>query len=116
MSKTAPIATFQEFWQLYVREHQNPVNQTLHVLGSLAGVTCVLLAVAGSKWWLLAAMPAGYGPSWLGHFLFERNVPLTLTYPGWSLRADIKLVLRLLLRRPLIKAPQQVAEPTRNAA
>lgn len=31
---------------------------------------------------------AGYGPAWIGHFVYEKNQPTTLAYPIYSLMAD----------------------------
>lgn len=98
----APAFTgFEDFWQHYVTQHQHPVNQLMHVVGTLGGLICLGLGIYASWMWLLILPSVGYGLAWVGHFAVERNRPLTFTYPLWSLRADYRLVARLLLRRPL---------------
>lgn len=99
---TPEFTNFEDFWRHYVTQHQHPGNQLLHVAGTLGAVACLGLSVYRSWLWLGALLPVGYGLAWVGHFLIERNRPLTLTYPGWSLRADYRLVIRLVSRRPLI--------------
>ena len=41
--------------------------------------------------WLIGAALAGYGPAWIGHFVFEGNCPATFKHPLWSLLADLKM-------------------------
>jgi hypothetical protein len=41
--------------------------------------------------WLLATPLCGYGPAWIGHFVFERNKPATFQHPFWSLRGDLRM-------------------------
>lgn len=103
------LSTFAEFWDYYLGEHQHPVNQLLHVIGTVSGVACIALTVVDSPWWGLAILPVGYGSAWLGHIFIERNLPATLKYPLWSLRADYRLVFRLLMGRPL-QSKQTVSE------
>jgi len=103
-SEPVPVFTcFEDFWKHYVTQHQHPVNQVMHIAGTFGGLACLGLAIFHSWIWLAALLPVGYGMSWIGHFLIERNRPLTFTYPLWSLRADYRLVGRLLLRRPLTR-------------
>lgn len=90
---------FADFWRHYVSQHLHPFNQLLHVAGTMGGLACIGLAVYRSWMWLLLVLPVGYGAAWLGHFLVERNRPLTLTYPLWSLRADYRLVGLILIGR-----------------
>ncbi len=93
-----PIATFEEFWPHYVRAHRHPVNRALHYAGTTAAAcTLVAAAVRRDPRLVLAALAAGYGPAWIGHFVFEGNRPATFGHPLWSLRADVKM-LSLALR------------------
>lgn len=96
-SSTPKFTSFAEFWQHYLSQHQHPLNQVLHVVGTLGGLVCLGLAASFSWSWALAVLPVGYGGAWLGHYLVERNRPLTFKYPWWSLRADYKLVGMVLL-------------------
>jgi hypothetical protein len=101
-SPTPIFINYREFWAHYVSQHQHPFNQFLHAAGTGAGVICFGLAVLMSWKWVLIAVPLGYACAWLGHFLVERNRPLTFTYPLWSLIADYQLTAMLILRRPLL--------------
>lgn len=103
-SSSSPVPAFnrfEDFWQHYLTQHQHPTNQFMHVVGTMGGLICLSLAISASWMWLLILPSVGYGLAWIGHFAIERNRPLTFTYPLWSLRADYRLVARLLLRRPL---------------
>lgn len=87
---TTPPTTFEEFWPYYVSQHQDPTSRKLHFVGT----TLALSAIAASPLFppLLAAAPiAGYGCAWVGHFVFEKNVPATFGNPLWSLRGDMKM-------------------------
>ncbi|MBS0203755.1 MAG: DUF962 domain-containing protein [Planctomycetes bacterium] len=98
----APIPEFNcfaEFWQHYLSQHRHPLNRVLHALGTVGGLVCLGMAACFSWTWFLAVLPVGYGLAWLGHFLIERNRPLTFAFPWWSLRADYKLVGMLLMGR-----------------
>ena len=41
---------------------------------------------------ILGTLLVGYGPSWLSHFLVERNRPATWEAPVRSLRSDLKML------------------------
>jgi hypothetical protein len=86
----SPPTTFEEFWPYYVSQHQNATSRRLHFVGT----TLALSAIAASPLFppLLAAAPvAGYGCAWVGHFVFEKNVPATFGNPLWSLRGDMRM-------------------------
>ncbi len=86
------MPSFQDFWPYYVRQHLNPVNRSLHFLGtSLALLALVASAALVAPLWLLAVPVAGYGPAWAGHLLFEKNKPATFQHPLWSLRGDFRM-------------------------
>jgi hypothetical protein len=86
------IDSFEAFWPHYVHAHRNPVNRALHYAGTTAVVgTGVAAVVTLNPAWLLLAPVVGYGPAWIGHFVFEKNKPATFDHPVWSLMADFKM-------------------------
>jgi hypothetical protein len=93
-----PIESFVDFWPHYVHSHRNPVNRALHYAGTTAVLgTVATAAVTLNPAWLLLAPVVGYGPAWVGHFVFEHNKPATFQHPLWSLRGDFRMY-RLALR------------------
>ena len=80
---------FADFYPYYLSQHDSRLCRRCHffgstlALGSLAQAATSLHAV-----WLLAALVAGYGGAWVGHFFYEHNRPATFDYPLYSLRAD----------------------------
>lgn len=86
------IASFEEFWPFYVREHSKRANRVLHFVGTSSAMACLAGALLLGKRRLLALAPlVGYGPAWVGHFFVEKNRPASFSYPLWSLRADLKM-------------------------
>ncbi len=86
------ISSLEEFWPFYVSQHLNPVNRCLHFYGTTLGL---ILGLAAFLWraplLAVAALAAGYGFAWVGHFFYERNRPATFAYPLLSLRADLRM-------------------------
>jgi len=89
--------SFSEFWPFYVTEHSKPATRVLHLLGTTAGICCVIFVIAAGKWWLfpLGLIP-GYGAAWIAHFLIEKNKPATFEYPLWSFIGDYKMIALML--------------------
>ncbi len=86
------LTTFDDFWPHYVHAHRNPVNRALHYAGTSAALGSVAAAALTlNPAWLLLAPVAGYGPAWIGHYVFEKNKPATFQHPLWSLRGDLKM-------------------------
>lgn len=89
--------SFTEFYPFYIKEHQNRISRTLHVVGT----GLVLLNLVGLLWisapaWYFISLPlTGYGFAWVGHFFFEKNRPATFQYPLWSLRGDFTLFFEI---------------------
>ncbi len=85
----AKIASFAEFYPFYLTQHADRMCRRTHFIGSsLALVSLAMLAVTGRPWWFLAALVAGYGGAWIGHFVFEKNMPASFAQPLFSFRAD----------------------------
>ncbi len=81
--------TFKEFYPFYLRQHVNKICRLLHVIGSSIIVTLIIYTVIAQQYLLLLLVPViGYGFAWIGHFVFEKNVPATFTYPVFSLLGD----------------------------
>ena len=82
------IRSFSEFWPFYVRAHSRARTRLLHGVGSILALIFIILGVALSRWFLLAAPLIGYGFAWYGHFFVEHNKPATFGHPFYSLAAD----------------------------
>ncbi len=85
--------SYPEFWRRYLAAHRDPRTRALHYLGSLLGLTALVLAGLTRDWrWLIAAPVVGYALAWLGHLAFEHNRPETFGHPGWSLLSDMRML------------------------
>ena len=94
------IETFDDFWPHYVHAHRNPINRALHHVGTTAVLgTVATAALTLNPAWLLLTPVVGYGPAWVGHFVFEKNKPATFQHPLWSLRGDFKMYFLALRGR-----------------
>ncbi len=89
--------SFQDFYPFYLSEHANPTCRRLHFVGTTLVIVCLVASlVTLNAWWLLAALVAGYGFAWVGHFFFEHNRPATFTYPIYSFIGDWAMYRDLL--------------------
>lgn len=83
------IYPFARFYQYYLTEHRHPVCRLLHVIGSSCALLCAVLAADAGRPVLWVAVPIfGYGFAWVGHFFFEKNMPVTFRQPWFSLASD----------------------------
>jgi len=84
--------TYREFYPFYLTEHRNPVNRTLHFIGTSIVMMLALYILTTRSWSLIYLIPlVGYGFAWVGHFFFEKNKPATFKYPLFSLRGDFHM-------------------------
>eukprot|EP00055_Hartaetosiga_balthica_P016290 m.102290 g.102290 ORF g.102290 m.102290 type:complete len:210 (+) comp9075_c0_seq1:103-732(+) len=44
----------------------------------------------------ILALLIGYAFAWVGHFMFEKNVPATFIYPSFSLISDFKMLFQAI--------------------
>ena len=92
--------TLEEFYPFYLSEHQDPACRGLHFIGTGTALVLLGLFLVTAKWQLLvAALVAGYGFAWVGHFFFERNRPATFSYPWLSLVSDFRMFFEILTRK-----------------
>lgn len=92
-SVSPPPASFDDFWDHYLREHRSGLNRALHLTGTAAALLLAAAGVVRRRPRLLLLAPlVGYGPAWIGHFLVERNRPASLHSPLLSLRADLRML------------------------
>ena len=92
--------SFREFYPHYLAEHSQPLTRRLHVLGLMGAFAIVILAAWKGAWiWLLAVPVVGYGASWIGHYVFERNRPATFRHPLYSLAGDFVMFKDILVGR-----------------
>lgn len=110
-----PFSSFEAFWPHYVREHRDPRNRRLHVVGTSAALTAVALGVLRRRPGLVALAPVcGYLPAWCGHFFVEKNRPATFDHPLWSLRADFVMFRMVLAGTMDAEVERCVAAPTQG--
>lgn len=94
------LSSFEVFWPYYVSQHVHPVNRALHFLGMSMAVAALAAALTlGAPLALLLAPLLGYGPAWIGHYVFEKNRPATFTHPWWSLRGDWRMYRLMWMAR-----------------
>jgi hypothetical protein len=108
------FSSLDEFWPFYLSQHLNRTNRRLHLAGTTTALVLLAAAAAARDARLAcAALFAGYGPAWIGHFFFERNSPATFKYPLLSLRADFRMYACALAGR-LDAELARLAEPIRR--
>lgn len=86
------FSTLDEFWPFYLSQHLHPDNRRLHFFGTTAALVLLALSAAlRCPWLIAAALVAGYGCAWVGHFFFEKNSPATFTHPWLSFQGDARM-------------------------
>ena len=92
--------TYREFWEFYLKQHSKPWTIRLHVFGTLIGIMVGLFSLyQGRIGYALLGFVVGYGASWLSHFLVEKNVPASWTYPWWSFISEFRMIYFYLTRK-----------------
>lgn len=83
---------FSDFWPYYLNQHRHASCRALHYLGTVSLIVMIGAAIAFKTWLLLLLLPVvGYAPSWIGHFLIEKNRPATFGRPFWAAFADFRM-------------------------
>ena len=83
------MASFTEFYPLYLSQHADRMCRRLHFIGTTIGLVAALHAFSTLNfWWLAGGIVAGYALAWVGHFFFEKNRPATFIHPVYSFMGD----------------------------
>ena len=86
---TKQYKSFKEFYPFYLSEHSSKTSRRLHYIGSLSVLSLLAYGLVSQQFYLLFWLPLlGYGPAWVGHFVFEKNRPATFKYPLYSFMGD----------------------------
>jgi len=97
---TGRVATYEEFWPFYLREHAKAPTRYFHYVGSAAALLVLAFALLTATWWALLVVPvSGYFFAWVSHAFIERNKPATFTHPWWSLISDYRMFFLALVGR-----------------
>jgi len=81
--------SLKDFYPYYLSQHRDFRCRLFHFIGTALVICLFAIAIASQRWVFLLAMPvAGYGLSWMGHFIFEKNKPAAFSKPLFSLACD----------------------------
>lgn len=94
---TARYTSFAEFYPFYLTQHADRMCRRAHFLGSSMALGALAqYVVSMNPWWIVAALVAGYGGAWIGHFMFEKNRPATFSQPLYSFCGDWVMYWQML--------------------
>lgn len=70
------------YWDKYLWHHRDPRTRQLHRIGSWVCIAGAVAAASGAGlFWIPLSMGVGYGFAFAGHYLVEKNRPLTFENP-----------------------------------
>ncbi|MBW8361246.1 MAG: DUF962 domain-containing protein [Kaistella sp.] len=99
------IKNYEEYYTLYLADHQKLGTRISHFLGTLLFLFVILYVITSGKERFLYYLPIyGYGFGLLSHVLFEKNNPKTFRHPVWNLVSDFRLFYELLTGKQKFKA------------
>jgi hypothetical protein len=94
---TEHIASFAEFWPQYIRDHQNPVLRTLHVVGTTLTLAGFAAAIVTRRPLLIPVVAvAAFGAARLSHIVIEGKPPAMQGHLLWAIRGDLMMWLHTL--------------------
>jgi hypothetical protein len=100
MAEPPRFRNHNEFFDYYLQQHSDAGNRRMHAVGMIAGALVAIAAlVAHHPWLVLLWIPVGYGFSFAGHFVIEKNKPATFGHPFWSFISDFRMLGLMLTGR-----------------
>jgi len=89
---------FSDFYPYYLSQHSNLTTRKLHFIGTCGVVSLLAMFFFTGNMLLLALVPfMGYGFAWIGHFIIEKNTPVSMKHPWWSLLGDFRMFWDILI-------------------
>jgi hypothetical protein len=86
------VRSFDQYFELYLQERQNPWTRRLQLMGTTVALGCVAGSLlTGQRTLLLGAAAAAFGPTWFSQRFIEKKNPKSSRYLRWRLRADLLL-------------------------
>lgn len=80
--RNAVYADARAYWDKYLWHHRRPLTRRLHRIGSWTCIAGLVAALSGHGMvWIPVTIAIGYGFAFAGHWLVERNRPLTFENP-----------------------------------
>ena len=79
------------FWPNFIAAHLDRRNQFLHCAGTVILFSNLGLFGLTGLWYFLPLSLVGYMPSWIGHLVFEKNLPPTLQTPIIAGLCELKM-------------------------
>ena len=80
------------FWPTFLGAHLDPRTRALHLVGNAVFFGILIATAATAHWAWMPLCFLGYVPSWIGHFAFEGNAPVTVGSPFVSGLCDLKIM------------------------
>jgi hypothetical protein len=100
-STGARAGAYERFWPFFMERHMHPWTRYLHVVATLVGMSCALIAfpLTLNSMWLIYGFVLPYPIAWVSHAFFERRKPAAFVNPYWSFLADVDMMILLFLGR-----------------
>lgn len=95
-------SNFKEFYPFYLSQHKNKVDRCLHYFGSINAIVLLAYFIFTKSYSLIPlVLIQGYLFAWIGHFVFEKNIPATFKYPRYSFMGDWCMLKDAIIKRKL---------------
>lgn len=81
MLEPPPASRFDRIVAKYREDHRHPVNHVLHVGVGWPIMAAAVILVPFRPLWSIGLFVLSYAIMWMGHFVFERNLPTIFRHP-----------------------------------
>ncbi len=102
MTAVREFKSFAEFYPYYRSEHSDHRNEVCHLVGFLFVPVGLWLAWSHwNLWYIPLATICVYICGWLGHVIFQKNIPTTRHWPVYSFMSYFRMLFDIAVRRKL---------------